>query len=619
MNSNIVNRHEILVNLALFESIRQEQPNIFYLDHFVLLMLSLLSKKNQVSNTEIQKLFQENLSMKIPLVSVNKIAKKAVEKGYFQLNKNNHKNSQLHKIYTLKIEKIQKQNKKFNTLKDKIKTSQENFYRRFKKFIKNKYKLDIDLVKCKKLFYIHFLKNYKDIQNVEYPISQNIYNENYVVNDFIRYLYENQNNELLKCLEQIIRGNWVSNYLFMWKNDAHKGNLKGVKVFFDTPLIISLLGFNGEFSKKITKELLDLLHKLGAKTYIFSHNIEETKILLKGWAEAVKQQNFKYMRLSTIEEIRDKDYNYQDLENLSIRIKNNLYSLKIEETKVRIKDEYRISEQKLEDSISHEESNYTGKKVHIDIESAASIFSLRLGCPTLNITDRPYIFVSSTFKVVNNINNFFNDDYNEDNPKNIPIFVMDKWLTNLCWLLSPKQSTLPRDFLVAHSYASLNTSDKVWEDFNKFLEKYEKQPEITSEGLDAIRYEKDFKSCVEEYAVLKGTIKQKNIPDIIKEGRKKIYKNYELKNNKLKSENKIFKERSKKLSNIMAHTITVSISIIILVIVLFFIYYLKDTKYWFWVAILVTITTSGFGIKYPYKKIQNFIYKKISNYLWKSI
>ena len=175
---------ESLVNLSLFESIRQTQPGTFYLDYFVLLMLSLLPKKNEITTIDIQKLFSKKLLLDIPLRTVNKISDRAVKKGYLkQLNaeKQNRK-------YSLSTKKIQNQNKKFNELKNRIRASQNQFYKKLKIFIFKKYYISLDLSKCEELFETHFLKNYKDIHNIEYPKLENIYNEDYVMILFFNYI-----------------------------------------------------------------------------------------------------------------------------------------------------------------------------------------------------------------------------------------------------------------------------------------------------------------------------------------------------------------------------------------------------------------------------------------------
>ena len=131
-------------------------------------------------------------------------------------------------------------------------------------------------------------------------------------------------------MEDIIRGNWFSNYLFMWGGDAYKPNLEGVTVFLDTPLIISLLGFHGRLSEKVISELVKLLNDLKAKVRIFSHNLEETQSVLRGWARAIISNNCKNMRIEVLQEIHTKQYDSNKLENLAISLTGFLNSLSIE-------------------------------------------------------------------------------------------------------------------------------------------------------------------------------------------------------------------------------------------------------------------------------------------------
>ncbi|MCZ0931761.1 MAG: hypothetical protein OXJ52_01225 [Oligoflexia bacterium] len=144
----MINNQESLVNLSLLESIRQTRPNNSYLDYFVLLMLSLLPKKNEFTNEEIQKIFLDKMLLDIPIRSINKISNKAVQKGYF---KNIQTKDNTQKKYGLLSEKVEQQNKKFIEKKTQINSSQDKFYQELKNFIFQKYNISLDLSKCKKI------------------------------------------------------------------------------------------------------------------------------------------------------------------------------------------------------------------------------------------------------------------------------------------------------------------------------------------------------------------------------------------------------------------------------------------------------------------------------------
>ena len=603
-----MNNVESLVNLSLFESIRQAHPDTFYLDHFVFLMLSLLSEKNQnqITTEEIQKLFLNQMQIDIPLVSINNISKRAVQKGYFKIFET--KNNNQCKTYKIVNNKTKKQNQRFNSLKSQIKQSQEQLYLQLQSFINKKYQKTLTLDKCKILFHTHFLKKYKNIENLDRSENICIYNENYVINDFIVHLHKNNNNQLLKCLENIIRGNWVSNYLFMWKGDSYKKNLKGITVFLDTPLIISLLGFHGKLSKKVISELVKLLNALKAKTMVFSHNIEETQNVLKVWAQKIQSGRYNDIRIEVVQEIRNKQYDSQSLQNLAIGLKGFLNDQNIsEEPDPKILNSYRIDEEALEQSIAHPDSNYIGDKVRMDIKSAIFIFALRQGRATLNVTDNPHIFVSSSYKVVRSVNDFFKENYPEQ-PKNISLFTMDNWLTNLCWISNPKTTRLPRDFLVANSYAALNADSEFWDIFKEKLKTIEKQGKITEEGLQEIRYERDFKYCVEEYFVSTQTqeINENNINEIIKKTKKRVYKNYEKKIQMLKKNNETTNQNLKNISNKLSHIITTVIGVLVFCVLILIMLWIHN----YWIGI-ISMLFSFFGIRYKYQTMQKFFSKKI--------
>ena len=274
-------------------------------------------------------------------------------------------------------------------------------------------------------------------------------------------------------------------------------------------------------------------------------------------------------------------------------------------------NEYRVDESKFESNISHAESNYTGTKVHIDIKSATCIFALRKGRVTLNISDKPHIFVSSTYRVIKNINEFFKNDYPESVTKNISIFTKDDWLTNLCWISNTKNTSISRDFLIANSYASLNEDSEFWEIFKKKLNTLEKQGKITEEGLNAIRHEKDFKYCVEEHFVSTRDLKEDDISNIIDKAKKKIHETYEKDIKQLKESNKDIKENIKTKSNKLGRIFTIAFTVIVVALI-FTVSYMKHN----WLLGIILSLSGFFGVTYKYKKIEIFISKKIYDYFY---
>ena len=283
---------------------------------------------------------------------------------------------------------------------------------------------------------------------------------------------ENYNN-----FSSIVKGYMLTNVLLCL--DITEQNAKIRTCFYiDTPLVLSCLGFNGKARKKSTKELFELILKLGGELCVFSHTAEETQQIIAYYVNrSDTSHNTRRQELSTSDIVIIQE----DFENLLNREK-----IKIKQTPTaanhKKSHKYQIDETKLERMLQ-EEIAYTGNKAHeYDAKSVAAIHLLRRGDIHYKLEQVPSL-ITDNKKLVKTIIKFEQENDIGGRCSAITSFMA----TNLLWLKKPMAlPDLPMQTVIAQSYSLLDNPD-LWEKFLQKINQLKEKGNITEAEFEYLR------------------------------------------------------------------------------------------------------------------------------------
>ena len=157
-------------------------------------------------------------------------------------------------------------------------------------------------------------------------------------------------------------------------------NFGTVAFYFDTPLVLRLLGIEGEPKAQACAELVELLRKLKGQCAIFDHTFEETKSVID--ADERNLDN-PAARGRVIEEMRRRGTTKSDLQLLSGRLEEILARKGISKRRTPRYERntaFQIDEELL--AASHKKTKLTymnPRAIEYDINSVRSIYALRRG------------------------------------------------------------------------------------------------------------------------------------------------------------------------------------------------------------------------------------------------
>ena len=279
--------------------------------------------------------------------------------------------------------------------------------------------------------------------------------------------------ERFKTFMILVQGQMYANALTCPDLAQIPDTYKDVTFYFDTPLLLQLLGLNTDYAKKAIKNLIELLHQLSGKVAVFSHSRDELKWTIQSSAEYINKQEG---RGSIVREARRSGKTKSDLLLLVQKIDDKLQNLQIqvENTPRYDPDQYRfqIDESILDDMLEDEVSYRNPEARKHDINSVRSIYVLRKGSSPNTVEKSKAVLVSSNIAFAKVAYNY-GKKYKE--LKQVSSVITSFSLANMAWLKAPLGANqIPELEVLAFSYVALRPSPEWLHKYLNEIEKLEK-------------------------------------------------------------------------------------------------------------------------------------------------
>lgn len=269
----------------------------------------------------------------------------------------------------------------------------------------------------------------------------------------------------------MVQGHMLANALLCPDLHSAPKTYKGVKFYLDTPLLIRLLGLEGELKRAAIDNLISLLHNLGATVVIFSHSRQELERVLNGVANFVDNPKG---RGTIIMEARRSGTTKSDILLLAGQIDDRLAEAKIEvESTPQYISDFQIDEMAFEQVLDDDVAYFNPRAKEYDINSVRSIYVLRAHTAPSTLEKCKAVLVSSNSGFARAAFDY-GQQYEES--REVSSVITDFGLANMAWLKAPMGApSLPTSEILAFSYAALQPSkaflDKVMVEIDKLEEK----------------------------------------------------------------------------------------------------------------------------------------------------
>jgi len=281
----------------------------------------------------------------------------------------------------------------------------------------------------------------------------------------------------------LVQGHMLANALLCPDLKSVSKTYAGVSFFLDTPLLLQVLGLEGETKEQSVKELIRLLQSLSGTVGYFIHTFDELRSVIRKTSDYIDSTDG---RGSIVYEARRLGKSRSDLLLEADNAKESLDRLKLVPhntppyiAKFQI-DESAFGDE-LDDSVSYNNPNARQN----DINSVRSIYVLRQGTIPHSIESSKAIFVTSNTGFARAA---FEYGRNFEQTREVSAVISDFSLANTAWLKAPQGApSLPRKEVLAYSYAALRPSEEFLRKTLVEAEKLEREGKISERSHQMLR------------------------------------------------------------------------------------------------------------------------------------
>lgn len=305
-----------------------------------------------------------------------------------------------------------------------------------------------------------------------------------LVGHFVTALQTQPN--LLDSFIMLMHGHMLANALLCPDLDSVADSYNGVVFFFDTPLLIRLLGLEGEKEEQAIKEIVTLVQHLKGKVCYFSHTYDELVTSIRSSAEFIDSSRG---RGTIVEEARKSGKQKSDLIMIASIASEILEGHNIKSVATpsygKENNKYEISEETFSAVLSDEIDYSNPRARDYDIRSVRSIYVLRKDSAPRSIEKAQAVLVTSN-------SSFSKAAYeygkSHQTSREVSTVITDFSLANTAWLKAPQGApSLPKKEILAFAYAAARPTKDFWDKVLIEAEKLEKNGKITAREHQLIR------------------------------------------------------------------------------------------------------------------------------------
>jgi len=292
--------------------------------------------------------------------------------------------------------------------------------------------------------------------------------------------------EAFSYLETIVKGSMLANILYF--PEAFSGGrpqLSGVDIYLDTPLLLRVLEYAQEHDRAPARELVELLHRQGAKLKVFEHTLREIEGVLDSAAERYQSGNPDDSPGDVVDFFASEKLSRSDVQALIATVDQRLADNEIEVALPPDQtDDLAVDEVEFERLLNRRIRYLQQKPLRRDLDSLTAIHRIRHGELRRQIERCAALLATTNTALARTSKEFFEPIYRG---VGVPLCLVDFRLAAIAWLMDPVQETdLPRKQIVATSYAALTPRDAVWRKYLAEIRKLKEAGNLSTEQVNLL-------------------------------------------------------------------------------------------------------------------------------------
>ena len=261
---------------------------------------------------------------------------------------------------------------------------------------------------------------------------------------------------------------------------------KNLRVAFDSRLLFSALGLQGDDLERSTLELVGLLGDTGAVLEVFEPTIGEMRRILAVYEEKIgtTKGRLELHPTDLTRHLIGKRYQPSDIRQIAGLLEANIRKIgfNLRELPDRVA-EHTMDEADLSRRLADDGGNEKSARVVHDVDCIAAILTQRKGRTSDSLDNASAVFVSDSGSTVRTVRGWYAAQEGRGCGPIIHVLV----LSNFAWLKRPASaSKLKVHELMALCSAALRPTPEAWQHFIDHLRRLEAEGELNDEEITAI-------------------------------------------------------------------------------------------------------------------------------------
>ncbi|MGL6315679.1 hypothetical protein [Vibrio sp. WXL103] len=524
-----------LENLSLLESL-QGAKRADELDIYIPYIASVFDEMSSdiVDKNELQQRLNEKFNIVTPMGAITSLLVRAKKRGLvFRDNKK----------FFIANDKVSTLLSEVESKKKEIEQSINSIVDNYLKYCKTEFEIEPSRQSAEDSIY-NFIRT--NISIFSSNISEGKLNESgkdlsneYRVASFIKHINQNIKS-LIPDVTKIVKGTLLANYLTIVDKSSTKNKFDNITVYLDTPLIIGILGWDGDIRKKTLTDFIELLVSLKISIKIFEPTFRELNAVFNDWRDILSNRRYHDFHEMTRQLMKSRGVTPAQLSTEITLLENTLkkHNIHIDNSFI-LDPKHCCDESRLDEFLENAGFKKSIARAH-DVQCISSVFNSRKGSEVKTLNDTFSIFITTNSSLESITRSFFKTECSEDS---LPLVASDNWMSTLLWLKEPERfSNFPFDILLTDAYSTLNSDDVFWRNFLKRLEKLKKEGGITEDEFNLVRYNNSLFGMVKhQSAVTEDDLDDDDIYHIVDS----------LKSKHTEDKEKIIKENEKIISDLV--------------------------------------------------------------------
>ncbi|MFM0665908.1 hypothetical protein [Paraburkholderia sediminicola] len=292
--------------------------------------------------------------------------------------------------------------------------------------------------------------------------------------------------QLFESFMRFVEGHMLANALLCPDLEQVSNTYESVVFYFDTPVLIKLLGLEGDEEKQAVEELIQLVSRLKGKIYYFSHTSDELITVIRNSSDYVDSPKGRgSIVAAALKSGRTKSDLILVAENTTTLLEKLGVSC-VESPRYDQKNHrFEIAEEAFATVLDDEVTYFNPRARDYDIKSVRAIYVLRKGMTPPSIEKSKAVFVTSN---VSFSKAAFEYGKIHEQSREVSTVITDFSLANTAWLKAPQgASLLPQKEVLALAYAAMQPTQKFWTKVLEEADKLQANGEISARDHQLLR------------------------------------------------------------------------------------------------------------------------------------